>query len=82
MIDVSTFEDRRSVCQPSEIGVDLRKSMIDVSIIFFIFIFFYSKNILNSPWANAKSKVHAQQFGNLRRTAQVRGGKQEYKVLE
>ena len=50
---------------------------------FFYFLFFFnSKNILNSPWANAKSKVHAQQFGNLRRTAQVRGGKQEYKVLE
>ena len=41
-------------------------------------IFFY----INSPWANAKSKVHAQQFGNLRRTAQIKGGKQEYKVLE
>ena len=37
---------------------------------------------INSPWANAKSKVHAQQFGNLRRTAQIKGGKQEYKVLE
>ena len=50
---------------------------------FLFFLFFYIPKIyINSPWANAKSKVHAQQFGNLRRTAQIRGGKQEYKVLE
>ena len=51
---------------------------------FFFFIFFFIPNFfyINSPWANAKSKVHAQQFGNLRRTAQIKGGKQEYKVLE
>ena len=54
-----------------------------VNFFFFFFFFFYSKNFyINSPWANAKSKVHAQQFGNLRRTAQIKSGKQEYKVLE
>ena len=49
----------------------------------FFLCFFYSKFFyINSPWVNAKSKVHAQQFGNLRRTAQIKSGKQEYKVLE
>ena len=55
----------------------------ELFLLFLFFIFFYSKNFyINSPWANAKSKVHAQQFGNLRRTAQIKSGKQEYKVLE